>query len=99
MMSRYRTAIADRIPTTPAVNPKSQTRPSGSSSARGDSTPPIAAERTAAGAVTTNAGSDAMMPAIGNAGRGQGVKRTYVAFVITDDAPIVSAAWKNDQTE
>src|SRR6476619_5996583 len=98
MMSRYLTASDEAMPTQPAVSATSQTSPTGSSSTRTDRWPVRSATTKLAAAVTATEGSDAMTAASGNAGRGQGVKRTNATFVITDAVPIVIAAWKKDQT-
>src|SRR4051794_16086826 len=96
-MSRYRTAKDAESATKPKVRRNSQRRPKGSRTTRTDSVPVTAAATIAAAVVTAQAGSDAMMPAIGKAKRGHGVKRTSMMFVINDAVPIVIDAWKKAQ--
>src|SRR5262249_2820093 len=60
--------------------------------------PATAVVTTAAIPVTANDGSEAMIAASGNAGRGQGVKRTNATLVMIDATPMVIAAWKKAQT-
>src|SRR3954452_2192230 len=93
-MSRYRTVNEAESATKPKVSRNSQRSPKGRRTTRTDKVPVTPAATTAAAVVTAQAGSDAMIPAMGNEKRGQGVKRTSMMLVISDAVPIVIDAWK-----
>src|SRR4051794_23546571 len=96
-MSRYRTVSDEVNATMPMVRSESQRRPTGRSTTRGDNVPVITAAMRAPAVVTPHAGNDEIKPAIGNAKRGHGVKRTRMLLLSIDAVPIVIEAWKNDQ--